>query len=135
MAPAGEPHVGRVDRTFDGVTASVAEARDSIRPLLEAAPPRTQDDAALVISELITNAIEASPGRPYRLVLERTASAVAIEVHSDAQWEGEPPTDAPLPGIDVVRGRGLHIVRALCGEPEIVIAPHGGVVVRARLPL
>jgi anti-sigma regulatory factor (Ser/Thr protein kinase) len=80
------------------------------------------DDALLVTTELVTNAVNATPGQDIRLECRWGAEAVLIEV-----WDSnpEPPVPAPvvelslddldLPeaGFDTNGGRGLHIVQAL----------------------
>jgi anti-sigma regulatory factor (Ser/Thr protein kinase) len=76
------------------------------------------DPAALLVSELVTNAVEASAGRAYRehgklpmigLAIRLTPATLALEVW-DASALRPVPRDA---GIASDRGRGLLLVDAL----------------------
>lgn len=71
------------------------------------------DDAVLLASELVTNAVRYAPGSPtltLRLRIDR--EALTVEVYDSAI---EPPR--PLqPGAEDERGRGLPIVEALVRE-------------------
>jgi anti-sigma regulatory factor (Ser/Thr protein kinase) len=83
------------------------------------------DDALLVTAEMVTNAVNATPGQDIGLVCHWGAEAVLIEV-----WDSspEPPVPAPMvelslddldlseAGFDANGGRGLHIVQALATE-------------------
>lgn len=95
------------------------------------------DDAVLVVSELVGNAVRhaAATGWPPGsccLVLKLFADALAIEV-----WDPSPGTVAPSIDDDLLSesGRGLAIVEALCGAPPMVFAgPGDGKTVVAILP-
>jgi anti-sigma regulatory factor (Ser/Thr protein kinase) len=71
------------------------------------------DDAALVVSELVTNALKASQSmqeiRPFALCLRLDYKRLIIEV-----WDHSPcePRPAPVDGKDE-GGRGLLVVEAL----------------------
>lgn len=86
------------------------------------------DDAALVVTELVSNAVDHAEG-PVELTVSRTATGVRIEV-----VDGSPtlPEQRPVQ-VDSARGRGLIIVAALStswgAEPRA-----GGKVVWAELP-
>jgi anti-sigma regulatory factor (Ser/Thr protein kinase) len=71
------------------------------------------DDAALVISELMTNAVRASAALPARppVLLHLTAGqrSLRVEVHDSSP--SEPVLCAPDPGAE--HGRGLAVVAAL----------------------
>lgn len=71
------------------------------------------DDAELIVSELVTNALKASQSlpeiRPFALCLRSDCKRLIIEV-----WDhcpGEP--RSTLAGGDAEGGRGLHVVEAL----------------------
>jgi anti-sigma regulatory factor (Ser/Thr protein kinase) len=76
------------------------------------------DPAALLVSELVTNAVEASAGRAGRehgtlpmigLAIRLTAASLVLEV-----WDGSPLRPVPQnAGIAGDRGRGLVLVDAL----------------------
>jgi two-component sensor histidine kinase len=67
------------------------------------------DDAELVVSELMTNAIDADCGDAELTVTVATDGAVRIEVEDDALGL---PQEAVVP-LSAPRGRGLALVAAL----------------------
>ncbi|MEU1629341.1 ATP-binding protein [Streptomyces sp. NPDC020096] len=70
------------------------------------------DNAALVVSELVTNAIRHGQGRPVGLRVVRSARELRIEV-----TDGNPTPPRPRSaGITDESGRGLLIVAALAQE-------------------
>lgn len=74
------------------------------------------DDAVLVASELVTNAVRygTEPGDLVRLVidLDFPATRTRIEVHDPVRRRPKPRPDSTVRQ----RGRGLLVVRELCGE-------------------
>jgi anti-sigma regulatory factor (Ser/Thr protein kinase) len=66
------------------------------------------DDAALVVTELVSNAVDHATG-PVGLTVTRTASGIRIEV---ADQSSALPQPRPVQ-VDSARGRGLIIVAAL----------------------
>lgn len=68
------------------------------------------DDATLVVSELITNAIVHSGGRQIRLTLDVRDSVLRIRVHDG--MPGPRPT-AQYPEDDAENGRGLVLVQEI----------------------
>jgi anti-sigma regulatory factor (Ser/Thr protein kinase) len=109
---------------LDLAPATVSVARRSATAEVRAAFPALAalddlvDDVALVVSELVTNAVVH--GEP-PLVLEvipredGVRRTVTIISHDGGPWDGTPP--------DPVRGRGLAIVRAL-GQLTVVGGQH-----------
>ncbi len=69
------------------------------------------DDALLIVSELVTNAITAGSAT-VELSLELSADCLLLRVHDQAP--GLPAMGAPAP--DAIGGRGLSIVDALSTE-------------------
>lgn len=74
-------------------------------------PEEFADDAALVVTELVSNGADHAEG-PLRLTVSRTESGVRIEVHDRS---------SALPVVRPVspespRGRGMIIVKALSAE-------------------
>ncbi|QFZ19239.1 ATP-binding protein [Saccharothrix syringae] len=70
--------------------------------------PDVTDDAALVVTELVSNAVDHAEG-PVGLTVSRTATGVRIEVADNS-----PALPQPRPvQVDSARGRGLIIVEAL----------------------
>jgi anti-sigma regulatory factor (Ser/Thr protein kinase) len=72
------------------------------------ATPALIDQAEVIVSELVTNALKAACSRT-ELHLSVSESRVRIEVHDDAP--GEPTVQNPSP--EDVNGRGLMIVSTL----------------------
>ncbi|MEV1081949.1 ATP-binding protein [Streptomyces sp. NPDC050211] len=70
------------------------------------------DDATLVVSELVTNAIKHGKGRPVGLRVRRSACELRIEVTDGT------PTPARLRSADLAdeNGRGLLLVAAVAKE-------------------
>lgn len=66
------------------------------------------DDAALVVTELVSNAVDHATG-PVGLTVTRTASGMRIEVSDRSSTLPQP---RPVQ-VDSARGRGLIIVAAL----------------------
>ncbi|WP_152563907.1 ATP-binding protein [Actinomadura welshii] len=100
------------------------------------------DDAFLIASELITNAVEATPGKEIRFQCSRDTAGVLIAV-----WDATPAvprirnqTNMTLDTLDVSEenwddngGRGLQIVTALAAECGHTQDSSGGKWVWARL--
>ncbi|CNE70455.1 Uncharacterised protein [Mycobacterium tuberculosis] len=100
------------------------------------------DDVFLIASELITNAVAATPGQEIRYQCSRDAAGVLIAV-----WDASPtpPRVHPLIELtldtldvseeywDVNGGRGLPLVTALAAECGHTPDPSGGKWVWARL--
>lgn len=67
------------------------------------------DDARLIVSELVTNAVTNVPGRPVWVDLRRAGRLVALEV-----WDCSPlPPVFRDPDFLAEGGRGLHVVEEL----------------------
>jgi anti-sigma regulatory factor (Ser/Thr protein kinase) len=101
----------------------------------------TQQHAALIVSELCSNAIQNSPGLSYTLVVTRTdEDHVDISVRNQPADRYPPAREQWRPGGDLslkelsLRGRGLAIVDSLSEEVTI---EHLGedLIVTARLHL
>ena len=100
---------------------SVPSARHHMARWLDALslPDEVVDDMALAVTELVTNAVEASPDggevvvratyHPPDLCLEVVDEGPGFHLH-------DPPEN---PGAEAIRGRGLPIVRALVDLVEV----------------
>ncbi|MEU6995543.1 ATP-binding protein [Streptomyces sp. NPDC046465] len=86
------------------------------------------DEATLVVSELVSNAVRYADGG-CRLRVEVTGNRVTVEV-TDASPERP---RLKKPSIDREGGRGLAMVRELAHRLEVVGAHRGGKTVRAVL--
>ncbi|MFJ9736263.1 ATP-binding protein [Streptomyces sp. NPDC101171] len=125
-ATRGRPGPLRHSRTWDCGAPCIAEARDAVGALLERARPapgrRAVQDAQLVASELVTNAVKHAPG-PCALRLELTPDAAALSitvVDTSPDLPRQPPPD---PGR--VGGHGLLLVNMLSGGLEVTPLPRG----------
>nr|WP_181805643.1 ATP-binding protein [Streptomyces shenzhenensis] len=117
---------GRCGIAWDGARTSVAEARCVVRAFLARHGLRPEDrpsqDAQLVVSELVTNALRHAPG-PAELVLELQPGAERLLI-AVRDCSPSPPAlreDDPAR----VGGHGLRLVRRLCSQVRTVPAPPG----------
>lgn len=78
---------------------------------------QTIDELAVVVSELCTNAVEASPSpdSPIHLVASISDDRMVVEVRDRGPGFDQGIPERP-PAPSVLRGRGLVIVRALVDE-------------------
>jgi anti-sigma regulatory factor (Ser/Thr protein kinase) len=111
----------------------IGRARRWTRDVLRGQP--LADDAALIVSELGTNALlHSASGRQagtFRITLALTADALTISVTD----QGSP--TAPRmerPGSEATHGRGLGMVSTLADRIEIT-GDHHGRTVTAQLPM
>ncbi|MEU2338669.1 ATP-binding protein [Streptomyces sp. NPDC006654] len=111
----------RYSAAWDAADVSIADARAAVRTLLARAGhgpgDRPSQDAQLVVSELVTNALRHAPG-PAALALEVSPDAdlLRITVSDSSPRPPEPPAhDARRVG-----GHGLHLVIRLCGPLHTV---------------
>ena len=123
-------------RPLPGKPGSVKIARDFTRGTLhDWAMPALADDAVLVVSELVTNALRYGTGSPdgqpgiwLRLL---TQPPYLMCLVTDAS------RDIPLrrpAGADAVTGRGLQVIESCCRQWGWHLLDQGGKVVWALLP-
>jgi anti-sigma regulatory factor (Ser/Thr protein kinase) len=132
---------GRVvlEREYAGVTSVLRAARSDLVDCLGARQidQDLRDRAQLVLSELATNAVEASPGSPFvvRVSIDDGKSLI-VEVTSRTDAATPPPREGWGPATALAaRGRGLLIVERLSAEVEVDQPAAGTVVVTAKLRL
>ena len=108
---------GEFRRVYDGTSSTLSDARSDAVGWLgqHGLGLELQERAALVLSELATNAVQASPGTGY---------SVQLTIDRD-RW-GPPSLLAP-------RGRGLMIVRELAEDVVVDLPDRDTVVVTATL--
>ncbi len=133
IAPA-PPASRRVTRSWRTVPESVPGARHHTRTVLRNWElPAITEDAELIVSELVTNAIEATAD---------DMSMISLRLFADNEqllimvWDGSlqmPATWRALP--DDIHGRGLMIVEALSNACGAAPSIDGGKIVWARLRL
>ncbi|MDT4894564.1 MAG: hypothetical protein QOE97_3599 [Pseudonocardiales bacterium] len=122
------------NETFGGGLEAPSDARsyavEQLSGLLGQRSNGLVENAALIVSELVTNAVRADSNR---LELAMTIRGDSIELRVCDDGPGWPqPRD---PGIDDTSGRGLLLVAALADEWGVDPDPSGGKAVWARLPL
>lgn len=110
---------------------AAAEARHATADFCEVAgfDGAPTDDAALIVSELVTNAVRhATPPVQLRLLASEIALTIAV-----ADGSSRPPR--PMAAGTRESGRGLTIVQALAAAWRSELQPAGGKVVYARLAM
>lgn len=125
-----------LDQSFAGSSDSLNEARVLVATALEqlGVDLDTIERARLIVSELTTNAVEASPGQPFHVRALVEPRAIALTVRNHASEDALPPRDEWGPDdVLAARGRGLAIVKALADEVELVEDETGWLEVTARL--
>lgn len=122
-------------RDYDGISSSLRDARkDVVGWLLDCGFDHDlQGRAALVVSELATNAVQASPGITYCVQLRRVGDRSAtLVVTSHTNFQRPPPRQHWGPASPLAaRGRGLMIVEQLADEVEVGLPSGDTVVVTA----
>ena len=118
---------------LDADLAEVGVARRLVRRNLADVPDALNADAQLIVSELITNAVEHGSGDRVVFALRRDHDAVALTVESI----GPAPnvrgvSDWKVAPADHITGRGLGIVRSIADRVE-VSRPNGRLVITASL--
>jgi anti-sigma regulatory factor (Ser/Thr protein kinase) len=108
--------------TLPGVATSAATARRfAVAAGAElGAGPQLLSHIALVVSELATNAIEASPGEPYQLTIDNVDGLLTVEVRNHTTRADIPDRSCWKPRDPLaLRGRGLGIVADLAHNVQI----------------
>ncbi|HEX7186596.1 MAG TPA: ATP-binding protein [Actinomycetes bacterium] len=123
VAGAARPPSARLD--LDAVPAASRHARDlARRTLLDWGMTQLFASAALVVSELVANAV-VHAGTPLRVTLGRHDGAVRLAVR-----DGSPePVRRRMPGFDRENGRGLYLVEACARAWGVLPTVQGGKVV------
>lgn len=91
---------------------SAAEARRWLRERFhDSVPVPVLDDAELILSELVANAVAASSRHPIRVSVRQLVTGLLVEVADDCNLPPRPRT----PDSWEEQGRGLLLVARLCG--------------------
>ena len=122
------------NKTFGGDLEAPSDARsyavEQLSAVLGAQSRRVADDAALIVSELVTNAVRADSAV---VELAMTIRGHSIEVRVCDDGPGWPqPRDA---GVDDTSGRGLLLVATVADEWGVESLSNGRKAVWARLSL
>jgi anti-sigma regulatory factor (Ser/Thr protein kinase) len=127
-----------LDRHYEGEAATLRAARLDVLTWLDerGVDEATKQRAALIVSELATNAVQASPGQTYTVhvsFVDHDHAAISVRNHANG---GRPPTREhwKLTDRSSLRGRGLAIVKSL-SDDVTVDSDQGEVVVTARIRL
>ncbi len=135
MSREQSPDLIVLDREYDGTTGTLRGARNDVGDVLgtHLSDQDLRDRAELVVSELATNAIQASPGTAYGVRVSLAGDgSVILAVTSYIQRDGPPPRSAWGPDFPrALRGRGLLIVDSLTDEVDVQRSPGGTLVVTA----
>jgi len=105
-------------------TATPAAARGYLRNQLDGWDgPQVVEDAALLVSELVTNAILHGHANPATVSLAKTDHVLRVEVADPTdQW---PPSSSLKTDLSVPGGHGLGIVDVIADRWGIVSNDHG----------
>src|SRR3954447_11431071 len=126
-----------LDHEYEGTTDTLRAARSEVGAIL--AERRLSVDvrerAELVVSELASNAVQASPGAPYRIfVAIESDESVVIALTSEASQGGPPPRAEWGPAnVLAATGRGLLIVDELSDDVNVQRPTGATIVVTATL--
>lgn len=110
-----------LDRTFEGTTGTLQASRQAASEFVaeSGAPSETVENVRLVVSELTANAVQASPGFPYRLSIRRASEQFIVSITNHAHPADLPPRRDWGPKHTLApRGRGLAIVERLAESVE-----------------
>lgn len=131
---------GALYREYEGDLATLRTARRDVVAWLthHGADQETKDRAALIVSELTSNAIQAAPGSKYNLNVARVdQQCAAISVRNrptngfpPARKHWRRPAELPLRQLSL-RGRGLAIVDSL--SVDVTVEHDGDAVVVTAL--
>ncbi|WP_052397429.1 ATP-binding protein [Streptomyces sp. NRRL F-5123] len=112
---------------------AVSVARRRVRAYLGGAgcDPDTVETAALLVSELTTNAVRHTASPVFECRVHFDGVRVRLEVEDHGGTPDRPERREPGPGD--VDGRGLLLVDALCARWDVAEAPCGGRIVGAEL--
>ena len=119
---------------LDGSGGSISAARGCARDYLDQCdPPVSQAvaaDALVVVSELVTNALNHAPG-PCCLYLVEDGGELTIAVSDESSVVPEPRT----PDLGGAGGFGWHLLRRLAKRVDVYVRPPWGKTVSATLRL
>jgi anti-sigma regulatory factor (Ser/Thr protein kinase) len=126
-----------LDREYQGTTDTLRVARTEVGDRLadRCLDLDIRERAELVVSELASNAVQAAPGLPYRLLVAiESDESVVIALTSKASQGGPPPRAEWGPSnVLAPTGRGLLIVDELSDAVNVQRPVGGKIVVTATL--
>lgn len=115
---------------FPGLPEEVSRARRWTRDVLADCP--CADDAALIVTELVTNAVTHTTSPDFRLTIRQARDTVTITVsdHGHSATVSHP----TKPRAGAVHGRGLFLVTRLATRVRIISRPNGHTVAAHLVP-
>ncbi|MFD5317926.1 ATP-binding protein [Streptomyces sp. NPDC127098] len=114
--------------TCRGIPQEITRARKFVREIFEGEP--WADDAALIVTELGTNALAHTTGGGFRLTLTRSPEGITIAVTDSGGTTTRPHVQDPT--TDNTGGRGLALVHAYA-DTVTIHGDHRGHTVTAEL--
>lgn len=136
MNAAFEQPVAQLSRAYEGAAASLHLARADISDWLRerGGDDDTVERAVLIASELATNAVHATPGMPYTVLLRGIdTDHVELTISNPRSAQTLPPSSSWVPAeVLAPQGRGLSIVAALSEDVAVYLEDHR-VLVTARI--
>ena len=109
--------------TVDRAPSAVAAGRRYVRGLMEHEGV-DEGNAVLVVSELLTNAVDHGAGCRMGLLVAEADERIRIEVSDDGGTGRQPAVRGDV-GPDSERGRGLFLVAAVAEEWGVQVRPDG----------
>ncbi|MET9607086.1 ATP-binding protein [Streptomyces sp. NPDC006512] len=121
--PAEPPPVLVLAKHPESTHAARKYAREFVNYHVPGIPAGLRDDAVLIVSELVTNALRygTEPGDFLRLVLDADPGRIRIEVHDPSRRRPHPKAESD----ERQRGRGLFIIEALAAGWGVEDRPMG----------
>lgn len=108
------------ERWYDGATETLNAARTHFAAWLdERSVGVDRTDVTLALSELCSNAIEASPGEPYLVRGHTTRDRLVVAVANRSAATLPSRCDWTPRDVLVARGRGLSIVEMVSDDVEV----------------
>lgn len=124
-----------LQRSYSGTTDTLNQARCDLVELLQMNGLHVVvADAELVLSELASNAVEASPHTNYRVFVELADDTLLVAVTNNSKAALPAEADRIPEDVLAPQGRGLMIVHALSDSVD-VIRTESEITVSARLTL
>ncbi|MEP7111779.1 MAG: ATP-binding protein [Ilumatobacteraceae bacterium] len=123
-----------LDREYDGTTSTLRAVRHDVVGWLRGhtTDADLEDRLALVVSELATNAIQASPGTAYALRVSLLDGSVVMTLTSSSGLTAPPPRETWGPVTAMApNGRGLLIVDRMTDGVDVEETLGGKIMVTA----
>jgi anti-sigma regulatory factor (Ser/Thr protein kinase) len=117
-------------RELASAPSSVGQARAIVLDVGEGLPDGVLQDAELLVSELVSNAVRHG-GAGIRLEARSDDGGITVRVYDDGR--ALPAMRSSAPGLEMASGRGLWMVEQLAGAWGVEIGEAGGKTVWFRM--